>query len=568
MGKFAEKVAEVLDGSGGTDWKARLAQQQARMGTHVVSSQEEAMARAKELLAQLKDRAYQTGFGIRSQQHSHGNVEQLLDRDENTLGVPGREHMIEFPTKAAGVGSVLGAVVHKLGPAGVGAVGLGSIGALNGATLPESQRHGKSRTFSAATGGAAGALFGGLAGRELSALGRYDTKKSVIDAVVGQLKARRAKITGSPVLKQVGAADWTKGAEWFEPHLLSKEALMGFVTDPLKNKYEDMMVNLRNSMNEKRLHGMRITSDPMTIPSFAPSVALSVPKSFVSGYQAADKAQAERLHGEMDQKLEKARQEFDNALKDEYSASHQKAASAGEFIDGLAQWWTKQADGEINRALGLYLAAAGLLGAGGHAAAKSVWQKHDPRYQRLKAMQDMIKLRQRHTQLPVLVTEEHLPEEADETPLMGPPGELGTESNMEGAANSAIKVGAPIDLSVLSDLVGNVMEHANIMGGYRHLPGMYARSAKQAVGDAIKPVLAAGSAAPEKAALQVGAKPAMRGPKPLRISYNDAARRVSNINKDASVKNVVSYAANEGAGRLVDHIGTKLSRHRKKHHSV
>lgn len=332
MGKFAEKVAEMLDQpqSTGIDWRERLAGQQQRMGTHVISSQDEAMARAKTLLKQLQDMSYQTGFGLRSQQHSRGGVEQLLDRDENAPGVPGREKLINFPVKQA---------------------------------------------------------------------------------------------------------------DWFEPRLLSKEALLEFATEPIHNKLEDMMVNLRNTLGEKKLRGTRITSDPMTIPTFAPSVALSVPKSFVSGYQDADKAQSERLRGDMDHRLEKARQEFDNALKDEYAASHQKAASAGEFIDGLAQWWVKQADGEMNKVLGMYLAAAGLLGVGGHAAAKSIWEKHDPRYQRLKAMQDMIKMRQRHTQLPVLVTEEHLPEEADETPLAAPPGQLGTESIADTVPNQTTKVG-------------------------------------------------------------------------------------------------------------------------------
>lgn len=350
MGKFAEKVAEVLDQPASVDWKSRLAGQQERMGTRIVSSKDEAMAKAKQLLAQLQDMSYQTGFGIRSQQHSHGNVEQLLERDEAMPGVPGREKLINFPTKEA---------------------------------------------------------------------------------------------------------------EWFEPHLLSKEALLEFATEPIYNKYEDMMVNLRNTLNEKKLRGTRVTSDPMTLPGFAPSVALSVPKSFVGGYQAADKQQADRLRGEMDQKLERARHEFDTALKDEYAASHQKAASAGELIDGLAQWWlSKQADGEINKALGLYLAAAGLLGVGGHAAAKSIWEKHDPRYQRLKAMQDMIRTRQRHTQLPVLVTEEHLPSE---------------------------------------DML---------------------------------PEPSAAAPTPEL--------------------------------KMANVKNIVNYAANEGAGRLVDHIGSRIAKHRAK----
>jgi hypothetical protein len=216
--------------------------------------------------------------------------------------------------------------------------------------------------------------------------------------------------------KMINLPATMKGAEWFEPKLLSKQALMGFLTEPIGNKLEDMSLDLKSKLDARTARGTRVTGDPSTLPTFYPAAALTAPKGFMDGYRAADKSQSDRLREEMDHRLEKARKEFETALSDEYASSRAKAASAGELIDGLAHWWTKEADGEINQAMGMYLAAAGLLGVGSHAAVKGLWEKRDPRYQKLKAMKDLIKARQRHSPLPVLVTEEHLPAEHMATP--------------------------------------------------------------------------------------------------------------------------------------------------------
>ena len=215
-----------------------------------------------------------------------------------------------------------------------------------------------------------------------------------------------------------------KTADWLEPRLLSKEALIGFLTDPIKNKFEESALDLHKLMDDKRERAMRVTGDPATLPSFYPSAALAIPKSFMEGYRDADTMQGERIENDMNQRLEKARHEFETALSDEYAASRHKVSSAGEFIDGLAQWWNgdleKSADGEANKALGVYLAAASLLGVGSHAAAKSLWEQRDPRYQKYKAMQDLMKQRQRHSTLPVYVTEEHIPAETMSKALAAP----------------------------------------------------------------------------------------------------------------------------------------------------
>lgn len=306
MGKFAEKARTVIK-QANTDWQARLAEQQARLGQAIPSSQDEAMAKARALLQQLGLTSYNLGYGLRNAQHQNKDIEQLIPHSEDPTGVPGREKMINIP-----------------------------------------------------------------------------------------------------------ATD-VKTAEWFEPKLLSKQALLGFLTEPIGNKLEEMSLDLRKNLDERKQRATRVTSDPSTLPTFYPAAALSVPKNFIEGYQAADRTQHDKMRLEMDQRLEKARKEFETALADEYSASRAKSASC--LIDGLAKLWTgelqvKEADGELNQLLGAYLAGAGVLGVGTHHVVKGLWEKRDPRYQRLKAMKDLIRQRQRHNPLPVLVTEEHIPAEA------------------------------------------------------------------------------------------------------------------------------------------------------------
>ncbi len=238
-----------------------------------------------------------------------------------------------------------------------------------------------------------------------------------------------------------------KTADWLEPRLFSKQALISFLTDPIKNKFEESALDLHKLMDDKRERALRVTGDPATLPTFLPAAAMTVPQSFMEGYRDADKTQKTRLDDEMNQRLEKAKLEFETALKDEYAASSHKAASAGEFIDGLAQWWnqdlTKSADGELNKVLGMYLAAAGLLGVGSHAAVKSLWEQRDPRYQKYKAMQDLVKQRQRQSTLPVYVTEEHLPAETMAKALAQPQDELGIEHTEDTAVpGSSTKVGS------------------------------------------------------------------------------------------------------------------------------
>jgi hypothetical protein len=209
-----------------------------------------------------------------------------------------------------------------------------------------------------------------------------------------------------------------KTATWLEPRYLSKEALLGAVTDPLVQNLEESALDLQSAAESKKQQLTRVTSDPKTLPLFYPSVALGVPKSFVAGHRQADVDLDTKRKTELDTQIEAAKQEFERALADEYTESR-KIASAGELIDGLALTHVKSADGELNQMLGWYLAAASLLGEGARVSSRNYVEKHDPRYQRVKALREMIKHRQRLNPPPVLVSPAEMPAAAS-TPVVEP----------------------------------------------------------------------------------------------------------------------------------------------------
>jgi hypothetical protein len=180
-----------------------------------------------------------------------------------------------------------------------------------------------------------------------------------------------------------------KKASWFEPRLLSKEAgILDFLTDPVMNKVEDWKAQAAKKLDQMRLSATRTTTDPGTLPWFYPMAALSVPQQFTAGYSAADKSLDEERKRKLNEQIEEARQEFERALAEEYSSKH--ASTAGELIDGLAQHHVKKAEGELNQALGAYLALAALLGTGTHEFSRRWVEKRDPKRQEYKALREAV----------------------------------------------------------------------------------------------------------------------------------------------------------------------------------
>lgn len=226
---------------------------------------------------------------------------------------------------------------------------------------------------------------------------------------VEQLLPREQPAPGVPGREVVIDLPSTKRG-WYEPRLRSKKAaekkaLLGAITDPIGEKLEDTRMDLARAADLKKRKLTRVTGHPGTLPTFYPSLALSVPSSYVKGYEQADVDVDTRLRGGAKSRMLAARKTFEEALKAEYSES-KIAESSGELIDGLADRHVKRAEGEFNQLLGMYLAMAALLGQGSHVATKKFVEQRDPRYQKFEAVREAIQARMRAAPPPVLVAPE------------------------------------------------------------------------------------------------------------------------------------------------------------------
>ena len=355
MGAFAEFLAPLVK-SAEEDWEKALAEQESRLHSYIPSSEQEAIVKARQRLDELTTRAYGLGSSMRRARQKP--VDQLIERGDEPIGAPGRE------------------IVRALSSVKQG---------------------------------------------------------------------------------------------WYEPRMLSKEALFGAITDPIKNKVQETGLDIQRTLEEMKERGTRVTTDPATLPTYYPSVALATPHAFIRGYKETDKELNADEQQQLKDRVLKARQEFEQALSDEYRSS--KTAGEVDLLDQMADAYVKTAaealggakggpdkeyskkqlamgtavekehtpknsvakeiakdhlgeisdyytrlkrmekgaDGGINKALGMYLALASVLGVGSHMAAKRFVEKRDPRYQRAKAIKEMISHRQRQSPMPVYVTDEELP---------------------------------------------------------------------------------------------------------------------------------------------------------------
>lgn len=220
---------------------------------------------------------------------------------------------------------------------------------------------------------------------------------------ISQEDGSREMLIDLPALKQ---------GSWVEERMWSKEAgVLKALTDPLRYAAQDAKAEMSRVADENLAEGTRTTSDPSTLPWYYPSMALTAPISFSEGYQRATSESNTQRKSEMAARVEAARQEFESALSGEYQQSRNKIASMGELLDGLAQTHLeKKAEGEINTATGMYLALASLLGLGSYQVGKNWAEKQDPRYQKVKAMGELLRQRARSKPMPVLVSSKPLDE--------------------------------------------------------------------------------------------------------------------------------------------------------------
>jgi hypothetical protein len=175
--------------------------------------------------------------------------------------------------------------------------------------------------------------------------------------------------------------------------LYKTSGIFDFVINPLREKAEDMKLDTIHMLDKIRANATKVTTSPSTLTSFYPTLASIGPSSFVSGFSEADKTLDEQHNREMEENIQQARKEFEQALQEEYvqgRAKHAGVSSPGELIDGLAQLHVKKAEGELNQMLGAYLALASLMGQGTNEFARRWVEKRDPKRQEYKALREAI----------------------------------------------------------------------------------------------------------------------------------------------------------------------------------
>ena len=174
-----------------------------------------------------------------------------------------------------------------------------------------------------------------------------------------------------------------------------KKAFLGdAIANSLIELGEDTKLRLARKLDEIKTRGMATTERPGSLPWFYPAMAHTLPSSLASGYEQAETEIDARRAKEVDDELAAAQTDFEQALSDEFAASRKTASvKPSELIDAIAQIHVKQAAGELNEALGMYLAMADLLGRGAHEASKRWFEARDPRRQKYEAMRSAIKQR-------------------------------------------------------------------------------------------------------------------------------------------------------------------------------
>jgi hypothetical protein len=199
-----------------------------------------------------------------------------------------------------------------------------------------------------------------------------------------------------------------------------KASSIDALLDPMRETAEDIGMRASGGIGEQKSRLMRTTADPSTLPWYYPMMALTAPNALASGFQKAEQDMDAIELARINERLNKAKGEFEQALAEEYSsAPHVKAggvrtSSAGEIIDGLAKVHIKSAEGELNQVLGAYLSLAALLGQGAHITAKEWAEKRDPNRQKIKLLREAIRQRMR-TQMPSIRVESGEPALMSET---------------------------------------------------------------------------------------------------------------------------------------------------------
>lgn len=433
MGEFAKRADELMGDT--PEWRMLLEDQQKRLSEHVPTSKEEAEMKALANIKALKEKAYALGYRMRANKRKE---EEPLLRDVGG-GMPGREVVVDLPavkqgwyepklrskhathhkealelhprvvdaligaTLGGGAGAVTGAVSagegERLGGGLRGALAGTGAGALTGAAaLPVTERIAKmpEGIGKLLAEGTAEGVIGGAAPMAGWVVGPKGKKK----------EPREARGLNPDVWDDFDKAEQLMDEEERTGEKLSslrkRSGVFGEMLSPIGATVEGALAGTAQMIADKTREGRRTTSDPKTLITYYPRMAIAGPKAFHEGYtQAEEDADVLRAE-EMEQAIVKAREEYEKALSEEYAAKH-VAKTAGELIDGLAQHHVKSAQGEINQALGMYLALASILGYGAHTASSKWVKSRDPRQQKFKAVKEELRKKRMRQPAPVLV---------------------------------------------------------------------------------------------------------------------------------------------------------------------
>lgn len=199
-----------------------------------------------------------------------------------------------------------------------------------------------------------------------------------------------------------------KTAAWLEPRLFSKEAV-----GPIRAWLQNAKVESGADLKERRHRAFAPTENPLTVPGFVPIAAITAPESFRKGFVQADTDASSVRNQVLSEELEQAKQEFEQALSEEYKG--RKAASAGEWLDNFThklfdlEKVAESDQGNAMKMLNAYLGAAALLGYGTHRATEKFVSSRDPSRQKHKLYRMALRQRMHDKGVPVLVDFNELP---------------------------------------------------------------------------------------------------------------------------------------------------------------
>ena len=236
---------------------------------------------------------------------------------------------------------------------------------------------------------------------KLKALIRLNQIKAQAEAYGASMRGARPEMGVSDILKHYADMDVPMRSTTVAMPGLKQAGITEYMTRPFIHAIKLRAANLAHAADESMLEPP--TDDPESLKWFQPARMMTAGQGVVSGWSSADEAAAKSKRDEMDRKVQGAKKMFEDALKMEYQTRN-KAASAPELIDQMADTHVKKGFLDMDSLLQMYATGGTLLGAGARQAAKDYVQDVDPREMKLKAIKELLHQRIRR-QPPVVRVE-------------------------------------------------------------------------------------------------------------------------------------------------------------------